>query len=318
MIKKIISLLTASLSYASGIAGCSATPIDDEALYVIYGTPLPEITKQLKVYHLGHSLVGRDMPAMLKQLAGRGHDYRSQLGWGAPLKSHWEPDVPINGFKSENAHHYYQDVFKAIDSQKYDAFVLTESVEIKDATKYKDSAKYLAKFTEYIKRNSTETPIYLYESWHKVTDDDGWINRLNTDYQKYWLGEILDQALLINNLETPIYVIPVGQVMSALFTELEATGGAEGLKRPEDIFRQKKDGSPDPIHMNDIGNYLVALVHYAVLYRSSPVGLPYRLRKAKGSLAVAPSKEAAELMQSIVWKVVSSDYRTGLIAFYVK
>jgi hypothetical protein len=33
-----------------------------------------------------------DMPMMLEQLAADGHDHRSQLGWGATLKSHWEPD----------------------------------------------------------------------------------------------------------------------------------------------------------------------------------------------------------------------------------
>lgn len=315
MISKVLSLLAASLSYITSIVGCSATPIDDETLKVVYGTPLPETTKQLKVYHLGHSLVGRDMPAMLKQLAGRGHDYRSQLGWGASLESHWEIEVPIKGFKSENSHRYYQDVYIAINSKSYDVFVLTESVEIKAAIKFNDSDKYLAKFAENILRNNPESRLYFYETWHEVTDDNGWVNRLNTDYQKYWLGEILDKAMLINDMKTPIYVIPVGQVMSALFTELESTGGVESLSRPEDIFRRKTDGSLDPIHMNDIGNYLVAIVHYAVLYQRSPVGLPYKLRKAKGSWAIAPSEEAAELMQSITWKVVSSDYRTGLIGF---
>ena len=51
----------------------------------------------MRVFQLGHSLVGRDMPAMLQQLAGPGHLYDSQLGWGATPKAHWG-DAPIPGF----------------------------------------------------------------------------------------------------------------------------------------------------------------------------------------------------------------------------
>ena len=61
------------------------------------------------------------MPAMLEQMVSSGHDHRSQLGWGASLKSHWEPDVPINGFEQENAHPRYQDALAAVRSGGFDA-----------------------------------------------------------------------------------------------------------------------------------------------------------------------------------------------------
>ena len=54
---------------------------------------LPAPESGLRVFHLGHSLVGRDMPAMLQQLAVAAgfddHTYESQLGWGTSLRSHW-------------------------------------------------------------------------------------------------------------------------------------------------------------------------------------------------------------------------------------
>ncbi len=49
-------------------------------LATLYETPLPAPEGPLTVFHLGHSLVGRDMPAMLAQLAGHG-SHASQLGW---------------------------------------------------------------------------------------------------------------------------------------------------------------------------------------------------------------------------------------------
>ena len=57
--------------------------ISDAALAAHYATPLIPPEGVMSVYHLGHSLVGRDMPAMLAQMAG--HDYASQLGWGASI-----------------------------------------------------------------------------------------------------------------------------------------------------------------------------------------------------------------------------------------
>ncbi|HRM75178.1 MAG TPA: hypothetical protein PLI13_10835, partial [Paracoccus sp. (in: a-proteobacteria)] len=82
----------------------------------------------LRVFHLGHSLVGREMPAMLAQIAGQGHDYALQLGWGATLRSHFEPDVEIAGFDQENATPKYRDAHQALASGDYDAFVMTEMV----------------------------------------------------------------------------------------------------------------------------------------------------------------------------------------------
>lgn len=313
IVKLVASLLALSLLAVIGIIKFSDTAITEETLSKIYPNPLAPPTRQLTIFHLGHSLVGRDMPAMLKQLAGNHHNYHSQLGWGTPLQAHWEPDTPIKGFKTENAHSNYRDVFQAIDSQKYDIFILTEMVEIKSAIQYFDSSQYLAKFADYIHSKRPNARIYLYETWNKFTDEKTWLKRLDTDYKKYWLSKILDIALSINDKEIPIYVIPAGQVLSALFKALETEASIEGLSQPRDIFAQNSDGTLDTIHINDIGNYLVALVHYAVLYQKSPLGLPHELKRADGSMATPPSKEAAELMQKITWNVVSNDFRTGLI-----
>ncbi len=46
----------------------------------LYADPAAVPTGPLKVLHLGHSLVGHDMPDMLAQLSQSGHSYNSQLG----------------------------------------------------------------------------------------------------------------------------------------------------------------------------------------------------------------------------------------------
>ena len=110
----------------------------------------------------------------------------------------------------------------------------------------------------------------------------------------------------------PVYVIPAGQVMARFVRLLDEKGGLPGLRTREEMFNRNPDGTQDNIHLNDIGNYLVALTHYAVLYHRSPVGLPHRLKRADGTDARAPEPETALAMQEIVWDVVTRYPKTGV------
>ena len=296
-----------------GLAGCGwQKSLDTAALSALYGQPLAPPEAPLRVFHIGHSLVGRDMPVMLEQLAGAGHDHRSQLGWGATLKSHWEPDVPINGFEQENAHSRYQDAMAAVKGGGFDALVLTEMVEIKDAIEYFDSPTYLRQWARLARETRPTVRVYLYETWHPLDDPKGWLERLDEDLTLHWEGELLAKALTKGDTGGPIYVIPAGQVMAQFVRRVEKSGGLPGLSSREELFAVAEDGTRDKIHINDLGSYLVALTHYAVLYHRSPVGLPHRLKRADGSVANAPSEAAARVMQEVVWDVVTRYPKTGV------
>lgn len=303
--------LTYALALLLSACGWQKT-LDPQALSALYEQPLPPPDKPLRVYHLGHSLVGRNMPAMLEQLAGAGHDYRSQIGWGSSLQSHWEPDIPVNGLKEENAHDHYEDAKAAVASGRFDALVLTEAVEIKDSIKYFDSPKYIRRWARDARQANPAMRVYLYETWHQLDDPDGWLNRLDRDLGTYWEGVLLAQGLAHGDTGGPVYVIPAGQVMARFVRRLEAAGGLPGLASREALFGRNPDGTQDVIHLNDLGNYLVALTHYAVLYHRSPVGLPHQLMRADGSAADAPAEETARVMQEVAWEVVTSYPKTGV------
>lgn len=314
---RMIALIAVSLIALIAVLGvwhlATRTALSAEMVRMAYATPAPAHgAGGLRVFHMGHSLVGRDMPAMLAQLAGKDHRYESQLGWGASLKEHWDPDEPIDGFKEENNHPRFRPAHDAIDSGEYDAVVLTEMVEIRDAIKYHKSGKYFALWTGAIRKANPQARIYLYESWHPLHTPEGWLERLDLDLSRYWFDEILLHDLAKNAPQTPAYLIPAGQVMASFVRQLEARGGLDGLTSREGLFRRAATGEIDPIHINDLGAYLVALVHYAVLYQTSPVGLPHRLRRADGSPADAPSDEVAQLMQETVWQVVRTHPETGV------
>lgn len=296
----VLGGLGLTLRFLSGPAPLDAATVDK-----LYAEPLAAPTAPLRVYHLGHSLVADDMPAMLQQLAETGHSHNSQLGWGTFLKAHWDPDTPINGFEVSNATPSYRDAHEAIGSGEYDALVLTEAVEIRDSIKYMDSGEMLHNWAAKARAANPGVRVYFYETWHPLDDPEGWLIRLDRDLALYWEGEILHRALAHEENPQPIYMIPGGQVMAELARRIEARGGVGPVDDRQGLFS-------DNIHFNDFGAYVIALTHYAVLYQRSPVGLPHQLRKADGTTAADPGTELALLMQQTVWDVVTGYDRTGV------
>jgi hypothetical protein len=281
-------------------------PLAADRMQRLYSEPVEPPCGSLRGFHVGHSLVGRDMPAMLAQLADGDYTYESQLGWGTTLRAHWDRDEPINGFDTENAHPRYRNAHDALASGEYDALILTEMVEIRDAIAYFDSWDFLRRWTAEARAVNPGIRVYLYETWHETNDPEGWLDRIDADLNRYWLDAILRPALADTGGTEPIYVIPGGQVMAAFLRAAEARGGLQDVAGVGDLML-------DRIHFNDIGAYLVALTHFAVLFGRSPVGLPSALLRADGTPAQAPSADTAELMQTVVWQVVTSMPLTGVV-----
>jgi hypothetical protein len=278
----------------------------------LYAAPVPAPGGALRVFHLGHSLVGRDMPAMLAQLAPAGHGYASQLGWGAPLRAHWYPDVPVNGFEAENAHAKFLPARDAVAQGSFDALVITEMVELADAIKYHDSPEYLAQWGTFARKARADVRLYLYETWHTTDDPAGWLGRIDSDYDALWLGRLTLPAAA--QIGAPVYVIPAGQVLAAFVRAVDAQGGVGNVADRDALMARTAEGAVDTIHLGDMGAYLVALAHYATLYHRSPAGLPRALLRSDGTAAQAPDAQAAALMQSIVWDVVRSTPYSGVAA----
>ena len=255
------------------------------------------------------------MPAMLEQLAGHagldGHSHHSQLGWGTSLREHWEPDLPINGFETENAHPRFRPAREALASGGYDAVILTEMVELNDAIRWHDSPVYMPLWAAAARAGRQDVRIFLYTSWHNLEHPDGWLARLEADPDALWRPHLLG-PVWADPAAGAVHVIPVTEVLAELTRRLAAGETAPGLQAPRDLFARMPDGSLDTIHFNDQGMYLVALVHFAVLYQRDPTGLPHALVRADDSPAAPPSSEAARLMQRVVWEVVSAHPLTGL------
>lgn len=308
MRKSWIALGLAGIAFACAAAGFAAhrlmaapaAPLDRAALAARLAEPLPAPAGPLSVYHLGHSLVGRDMPVLLAQMAGEGHVSHSQLGWGASLADHWKGDVP--GFETENAHPNHRPAAAAFDSGAYQAVVLTEMVELRDAIRWHDSPAHLARWAARARAARPDVRLYLYETWHRRDDPAGWAARIAADRPGLWEGALLAPAMAQKDTGT-IRVIPAGQVLAAATAAIEA-GQIPGLTDPAVLFT-------DEIHLSATGAWLVAMVHYAVLYHRPPPETA-DLRLADGSAFAPPGAEAATALRALVWQTISADPATGI------
>ncbi len=310
-------LLVALAAAAWWWANRGPAPLTREQADALYPAPLPPPDGALQVYFIGHSLVGKQVPAMLAQLAPPGHDYRMQTGWGAGMQQNWNhPNPPVNGHEVENAHDKHRPAAEAVDSGDYDAVVVTESVNLRDAIRYHDSPEYLARWSMRARAARPDVRFYFYEVWHGLGVEGGWLERIDADLPELWEGTILFGALARDPDRRPIHLIPGGQVLAEITRRVESGPGYPGLTRREDLFYRSPEGVQDDIHMSDLGGYAIALTFYAVLYQQSPVGLPHELLLSDGTPAVAPTPEAARMMQEAVWDVVTRLPRTGVAAAF--
>ncbi|WP_103332145.1 hypothetical protein [Pseudotabrizicola formosa] len=305
MRKRMLALGIAALAGGLwwGQQGRMVKPLAPDALSARLAAPVAAPTGPVAVYHLGHSLVGRDMPLMLAQMGG--HDHASQLGWGSSLKNHWTGDVA--GFETENAHANHRPAGEALDSGAYPVVVLTEMVEIRDAIRYHDSARHLALWARRARAARPDVRLYLYETWHPTDDPEGWLQRIDRDSARYWQGALLAGAMAQPGVGE-IYVIPGGPVMAAVVRAIEA-GEVPGLGSRDDLFARDAGGAVDKIHLNPVGAYLMALTHYAVIYQRSPEGLPPGQTEADG---MPLPEQTALVLQRIVWATVLRYGLTGV------
>ena len=280
-----------------------------------YDTPLSAPDGDMAVYYLGHSLIGPDIPAFVAQLAqaagDRGASYNSQLGWGASLRTHWDPDEPIPGYDDMNRPPAYRPAIAALESADYDALVLTEMIDLEDAIRWHDSERYTALWAQLARKHAPNLRIYKYETWHQHTNATDWVARIERDAEALWEGTILAQAKAYPGVGT-IHVIPAGRAMAAFAREIIARGGLPGMGSSDMLFTLTGDGTRDDIHPSDQAAYLIALVHFATLYHADPRGLPHTLMRADGSPADAPTPEVAALMQQVAWDVVRRVPSTGV------
>lgn len=249
---------------------------------------------EASVFFIGHSLINHDMPAMLAGLAasaGVTHDYDSHIGNGASLSWIWNNPTTGEGLNPRTA----------LPTGSYDTIVMTEAIPLADQMQYNDTDGYAGNFYDLAMTGDSSAQTYFYETWHSLDGAYDWRARLTSD-RALW-ESVIDQVNAAKS-GPDMLLIPAGTAMARLVDRIES-GGVPGMSSRRDLFL-------DDIHLNDVGNYFIACVQFAAIYRRSPVGLTRTTVDRFGGAFTAPSADVARIMQEIAWDVVSNDPRAGV------
>lgn len=222
----------------------------------------PAPPQSLNIFFLGHSLQNFDIPAMVDGIAdslGDAATWAAKIGLGASLS--WQYNNPNSGtgFPTEsfntNTH---------LTSTPYDVVVITEAQPLSDQITWNSSAVYAGNFFDFAVGANANCQVYLYEHWSS-SDIAGWAAwraQIDTDLPSW--ESIRGTVNNARSPANPMLLIPGGQAMAALYDALQANALA-GYSAITDFFA-------DDIHLNDTGNYYIALVQYAQIYGKSPIG----------------------------------------------
>lgn len=265
-----------------------------------------------KVFFFGHSLVDQDMPSMLGSLAtaaGKQYAANGQLGFGTPLEAHvdWDGDfdeAPL-GFDVENrGHTFFAGEGKAqLRTGQYDVLVLTES-NGHTRGNGDETVESAAKLIALARKHNPKLRAFLYSSWldrREFADDAAWRAKTEADLA-WWEAVARRTSRAIGG--APVYVIP-GSVVLARITRAIEKGEIPGLS-VNALFLPD-----DGVHPNDLGFYVIALAHYAAIFRDSPLGLPAATQTEDGP-ATPFSEAQARALQERVWSFMKAYPRAGI------
>jgi hypothetical protein len=263
--------------------------------------------QQQKIYYVGHSLTNLNIPFMVQQMAqaaSKPADYRHHINIGAPLSLQWSEPWKFNGDLHWVASlgrdvEYGSDFLVELGRGGYTALVLTEAQGFQSNLYWNDGIGHGRKFDSVARRASPNVKTYCYETWSHVVNNDyaAWRLRINDD-RPFW-------EKMAGGIRPDSLIVPAGQAMAALYDAL-LRGSVGRLTNINQIFT-------DEIHLNNTGNYFIALVMYATLFKSSPEGLPDVLSGPfQQTVRVETDAVTRLALQRLAWQVVRNYRFTGI------
>ena len=250
-------------------------------------------TNALTVFHIGNSFTRwGNVPAQLADFAAasnRPHARGEQLADGQGVGYHWTNGLP-GGILTRGT-----PARTELTTASWDTLILQPMSREWQPANLPAFQANAESFDNLADSAGAQLYLYVYWPWRDdpLSDQDG----INAAFEQV-------RAALSSD-GPPVRVIPVGEAFRAAVNEM-GSGELAGLTR-NDLYR-------DTLHPSDIGYYLSALVHFAVLHRRSPVGLPaVGLSSDEFSDApVAIPTNIAAAFQRIAWEVARTTPYTGV------
>lgn len=287
----------------SVLSGLAALPVLSGSGRAKTGSERPF---DLRVIMSGHSLtdpIPAPLTAMVQAAGGaasRGMKIDADTVPGSPIEWRWE-----NRGRTPDSRQ---------DIANYDLLVLTERVAVRSAMQWHRTKELALEWfdlawTKGSGGRGAET--VLYASWISINSGPGNKDEYDSEEQVIPFRERLELEMgswqeIVDHVNRnrisgspPMRAIPGPMVMAAVFDAI-AAGTAPGLVSIADLFT-------DGIHVNDLGGFLIALAHFAVIYGRDPRTIPDL--RGGGNW---PRRDQADWMKQLVWEVVRAYPDSGL------
>jgi hypothetical protein len=285
------TLLLAGILASAALPARIALPADDD--------------KTVRTFHIGNSLTDTvdGWLGPVAKGAGRKLDFHRFTIPGAPTDWLW--DHPGTGFGDSR----YAEAFAKLVPIDH---IFTQPFAGHNRS-IPNEADYSARFFNLCRKHSPGVQAWLYVQWPTPKFNDAWAQgkgatvELRLKPAQTWQEGVANHtayteavARLINNTYEgkPVRIVPGGAALAALKTEIDA-GRVPGMTN---FFAET---FADDIHLKPKGRYLIALVHYACIYRESPEG-------KVSALTTELTQEQAAIFQRIAWQVVRDYAWTGV------
>lgn len=283
----------------------------------------------VKQLHCGHSLTDplfTPWPGQYNGLVGSLNSVPAWMSWGmyvgvatlpgAWIKFHWDTTLTWCG-TSPSVNCYEANMRPKDDIHLWDLFVITENMEgplVLNANQSREHLSYFVNNSWQFGKGGTGAPTLLWTNWggldgssyfltgHGVSENpttySGWRQLLDS-LELGW--HAMQDYANANRLSgcPHVYIIPGNRMMAKFYDDIQASL-VPGISSPSDIFT-------DGVHLNDLGAYMVCMIHYACVFNANPVGLSNTLLP---SITIPPA--FANYVQNMVWNLVTTYPRSGL------
>jgi hypothetical protein len=255
-------------------------------------------------FHVGHSLASGPLGMFLIEAAaqaGATHESAMQLRWGTSPMGNWQehahPQAGVDGWP-------------VLAGGSCDTFVITPGPgmleEIFARTDPAYAASWLVLATTGRLPSGPRTELgpgnprirsYVYHIWPAIDAPP-----------EQWYGLVIDTRAQCETIADEMAaacptapsprVLPVAEAFAELFSRIEA-GEVPGYHDRSELFHL-----PDTIHVDDVGMYLSALVHFCAMYGRDATGF--------GGGSPGLTQPVRAILQDIAWRAVTSDPRSGV------
>lgn len=281
--------------------------------YILLFLLSSNLSAQFNTYYVGHSLINKQTPWMVKQLriaAGTTTQYRHHIINGSSLQYQWqhpasfESDLIWNPTLMQDEEHgkNFLDALAPGATPAFKRMVITESIPITNNLN-DTTGKYGKNFHDLAKTHDGSIKNFMLQTWEHQLDYgnlDLWRASINTLLPN-WEAKVdkINTPSTSNNM----FIIPAGIAMGALYDTLKLHS-IGSLNQISQLF-------VDDIHLNADGTYFEACVIYACLFQQSPVGLPaVTLGPYNGNTSINDPTVRTKL-QEIAWLIATTYPRSG-------